>query len=207
MKRNVDAMDNSSDSSILKSAAGQWVDTHGDFLYGYALLRVGDPKIAEVLLQRTLESGLTERNKIQEQTSERAWLISILKREIIDHFREVICRRPFEPSVMQNNCVQEFFSDNGKWLEKPVPWYDASSKAVQRKAFAHAFYVCLKQIPSPLAQVFVLREQEGLEIRKICSVTKNSKADVCAMLYRARLLLHRCLTRKYSCGEKVENSV
>ena len=31
-----------------------WVDQHGDYLYGYAILRMKDPTIAEDLVQETL---------------------------------------------------------------------------------------------------------------------------------------------------------
>ena len=199
-------MDKSSTSSILKCAAGRWIDAHGDYLYGYALLRVGDSKIAEALLRRTLAAGLAHWDTVQEQVSERAWLISILRQEVIEHFRAVNRQCRAEPISMEDICLQKFFSTSGKWLEKPAPAASEPSKVPHPNTFAHAFHICLKEIPSALAQVFVLRELEGLEIEEICSVTKNSKANICAMLYRARLQLNRCLTEKCSGGEVVENS-
>jgi RNA polymerase sigma-70 factor (ECF subfamily) len=146
-------MDNSSNSSILKCAAGQWIDAHGDYLYGYALLRVGDPKIAEALLRRTLTAGLAQLDTVQEKVSERAWLISILRHEIIEHFKTVNRQRRIEPFFLGDICLQKYFSTSGKWLEKPTPGTTAPSKASHPKTFAHAFYICLKDIPSALRHI------------------------------------------------------
>ena len=198
------AINNLSGSSAVKIDPEQWVDKHGDFLYGYALLRIGDPKIAEELLLTTLSAGLAERDKIPEQISKRTWLIGILRRKIIDHYRIVNRQQPFEPIIKEDCCEHEFFSNDGKWLEVPGPWSSAPSKVARQKAFAHAFHICLNVLPSHLAQVFVLRELEGLEVEKICSVTKNSKAIICARLYQSRLRMRRCLGEKCFGEKKTE---
>ena len=198
--------DDSSGSSVAAVGPEKWVDEYGDFLYGYALLRVGEPKIAENLLKKTFMSGLETLDKIQGRISEKGRLIVILRQQIIEHFQSMNRQKPFDPLVVQDSSVEEFFSDEGKWRKPPTPW---PSKFVvrSRKTFPHAFHSCLMEIPDHLAQVLVLRELEGLKTKKICAIMGISKAGIRIMLYRVRLHLHRCLCKRCFGEIKKENSL
>jgi len=205
-EKEVIAIEDQAGSSVAAVDPEQWVDEYGDFLYGYALLRVGNPKVAENLLQKTLISGLETQNNIQGRISERGWLTGILRQQIIEHFQSLQRQKPADPFYVQDSSVEEFFSTEGKWIEPPKAW---PSKSVIRshKAFGDALYSCLTELPDHLAQVLVLRELEGLETKKICAIMGISKAGIRIMLYRARLHLHRCLGKKCFGEKKKENSL
>ena len=184
----------------------QWVDEYGDFLYGYALLRVGNPKVAENLLQRTLVFRLETQNKIQNGISERNRLIGILRQQIIEHFQSMHRQKSVDPYYVQDSIEEEFFSDQGKWLELPAAW-PSMSAVRDHKPFVHALYNCLSEMPDHLAQVFVLRELEGLETKKICAIMGISKAGIRILLFRARLHLRRCLGKRCFGEIKKESSL
>ena len=65
-----------------------WVERYGDYLYNYAVVRLNDPEKAEDLVQDTFLSALKARESFQGKSTERTWLISILKRKIIDTYRK-----------------------------------------------------------------------------------------------------------------------
>ena len=67
----------------------RWVDEHGDCLYRYALVRVRVPEVAEDLVQETLLAAVRSREKFGGRSSERSWLVGILKNKIVDYYRKL----------------------------------------------------------------------------------------------------------------------
>jgi RNA polymerase sigma-70 factor (ECF subfamily) len=51
----------------------------------------------------------------------------------------------------------------------------------------------MSELPQRLAQVFALRELDGLKGEEICNLTKISATNLGVMLHRARMRLRRCL--------------
>ena len=66
-----------------------WVDKYSDYLYNYTIVRVNDREIAQDLVQETFFAGLKSIKNFKGEASERTWLISILKRKIIDYYRKI----------------------------------------------------------------------------------------------------------------------
>src|SRR4029450_3432766 len=66
-----------------------WVDEHGDCLYRYALVRVRVPEVAEDLVQETLLAAVRSREKFGGRSSERSWLVGILKNKTVDYYRKL----------------------------------------------------------------------------------------------------------------------
>ena len=66
-----------------------WVDLHGDGLYRYALLRLRSPDLAADVVQETFLEALRARSSFSGHSSERTWLVGILRHKIVDHFRRV----------------------------------------------------------------------------------------------------------------------
>ena len=62
----------------------KWVGLYAEYLFNYAIIRVDDHDLAKDLVQETFYSGLKGMANFRGQASERTWLISILKRKIID---------------------------------------------------------------------------------------------------------------------------
>ena len=58
-------------------------------MYRYALVRVRVPEVAEDLVQETLLAGVRSREKVGGRSSERSWLVGILKNKIVDYYRKL----------------------------------------------------------------------------------------------------------------------
>jgi RNA polymerase sigma-70 factor (TIGR02943 family) len=170
-----------------------WVDLYGDNLFRYAVHRVKDATIAEELVQETFLAAMRTKDRFEGRASEKTWLFSILKHKMIDFYRskskEMITTEAEERFSNQD----DFFNENGAWRIKPQVWSYDPEKAYEFKQFLDLFYQCLGQVPQRLADAFVYREIDGLTIRKICKILDITTTNCGVMLYRARLLLRRCL--------------
>src|SRR5262245_15987472 len=94
-----------------------WVDQHGDALFKYAMIRTRDASIAEELVQETLLAALQSHDKFAGQSSERTWLIGILKHKIIDHYRKVIRLSAYDPDAEVRLEQPEIFQQSGEWID------------------------------------------------------------------------------------------
>ena len=66
-----------------------WIEEYDDYLYHYAIVRLNDHDLANDLIQETFFSGLRSTKNFKGIATERTWLTSILKRKIIDYYRQV----------------------------------------------------------------------------------------------------------------------
>ena len=110
----------------------KWIDNYADYMYNYAIVRVNDSDLAKDLVQDTFFAGLKSAKNFQGKSTERTWLISILKRKIIDHYRKINSKKG-QAEVRMN-----FYDDGeneGNWLEERVPqsWDNQSEKSLKIK--------------------------------------------------------------------------
>ena len=171
-----------------------WVDTHGDYLYRFALARIGDPESAEEVVQQSLLAALAGRHAFRGRSSERTWLTAILKRKVADWLRAAVRRRTRQEQL-PDKPTDALFTSGGKWKRKPDEWAaDDPGREVTRAEFREALAGCLDKLPARLRQAFVLKhvdEESADEIRQAVGVTATNLA---VMLHRARLRLWRCLS-------------
>src|SRR5574341_1192755 len=76
----------------------RWLDEHGDYLYRYALVRVRDSAAAEDLLQETLLAGMKSYPQHEGRSSERTWLVGIMRHKVVDYFRQLARTPEFQMS-------------------------------------------------------------------------------------------------------------
>ncbi|HET9533057.1 MAG TPA: sigma factor [Blastocatellia bacterium] len=96
-------------------APESWVDRHGDVLFRYALVRVRDHAVAEELVQEALLAALQSYESFSGQSSERTWLIGILKHKITDHYRRLSRTSQFNPDDEVAFEHDELFQRSGEW--------------------------------------------------------------------------------------------
>jgi len=175
---------------------GAWLHRHGDVLFRYALQRVRDRDIAEVLVQETLLSALRGFAEFEGRSSERTWLVAILRRKIVDHFRD----KPVvetQASAEYDCFAADAFRSHGRWRHAPSPWPRDAETILEKEEFWRAFDACFAGLSSPLADAFCLCEMEELATVDVCKVLGVSASNVWTRLHRARHLLRRCLEQTW----------
>jgi RNA polymerase sigma-70 factor (ECF subfamily) len=171
----------------------KWVDVYGDQLYRYAFARVQNRMAAEDLVQETFLAALAAAHGFEGRSSEKTWLVAILKHKIIDYFRQSGKEPPMNQSRNQEDPMDQFFHGNGSWKDKPEPWDTAPDRILNQKEFRKVLFLCLSELSERLRIAFSLREMEGLGCDEICKILEVSSSNCWVMLYRARMSLRRCL--------------
>lgn len=170
-----------------------WVAAHGDALYRYAYYRIYDRAAAEDLVQETLLAAWRARSGFRGESSERTWLIGILKRKAIDFLRTRARERPLADDADNDTLDRLFRNDPGQhWRSLPSAWADPDA-ALEQQQFWLVFHDCLAELPARQAQLFALAEFEGLGGESLCKAVDASPSNVWVMLHRARLRLRQCL--------------
>lgn len=174
-----------------------WVERYGDSLYRYALLRLRAPDLAADVVQETFLEALRARRSFAGRSSERTWLIGILRHKVIDQLR----RSSREPAA-GNGAVRggnpggstdDPFDARGRWRVGPAAWGGDPSRAIESREFWDAFGRCLSGLPRGLADAFFLRELDGLDADEVQRTLGISPANFWKRLHRARMLLRQCL--------------
>jgi RNA polymerase sigma-70 factor (ECF subfamily) len=170
-----------------------WVDQYGDYLYRFALSRIHDTAAAEDLVQETFLAALHARKNFKGRSSVATWLAGILKHKIIDHFRKESRNQPVEDVEPFTSNLENLFDEKGKWKIRPSKWSANPTELYEQKEFMKILQLCLSELSSRMARIFALREMEELSTKEICKVFDISATNCWVILYRARMLLRRCL--------------
>lgn len=170
-----------------------WLKEYGDYLFRYALVRLRDTTIAEDVLQETFLAALKGREQFRGQAAVKTWLVGILKHKIVDYFRKNSREFSVTNLLSPDDSSEKIFDAHGKWKEEPGAWRDDPAGLLEKKEFWKAFKECLAELPRRLADLFSLREFEGLKTEEICNLLDISTTNLNVQLYRARLRLARCL--------------
>lgn len=175
-----------------------WLEQHGDYLFGYAMLKVKDSHIAEDLVQETLLAAIAAKDSFAGQSSVRTWLTGILKHKIIDHFRRQNRTIAIDDLLEKDELasLDSFFNDNGSWIQKPEAFPDPAS-AFQQNEFRHVFQQCLASLKPNQAEVFISKELHGLSNEEICKNLSITSTNCWVLMHRARLSLIQCLKKHW----------
>ena len=174
-----------------------WLDQYGDYLFRYAMFRLRDKMLAEDAVQDTLLAAMQSHDRFDRRSSEKTWLVGILKHKIIDHFRKGAAKH--EIHYEQEGDDFNPFETSGNWVGHwqttyaPTDWQLDAAAVLERKQFWAIFERCLSALPEQTAAAFVLREIDGLSSEEICEVLNISRNNLWVRLHRARLKLRESL--------------
>ena len=175
----------------------RWLEEHGNYLFRYALYRLGDASLAEDMVQESLAAGFRGRKGFTGKSSERTWLVGILKHKMIDHLRRVYRERDALGEIDDGSLVDVEFNRLGMWVEGPRTWSVNPATIAERKDFWGVFRRCMDTLTPAMAETFAMRELDGLSVENICKVLEITPNNLWVRLHRARLVLRRCLEEKW----------
>jgi RNA polymerase sigma-70 factor, ECF subfamily len=174
-----------------------WVDRHGDSLYRYALLRLGSPDTAEDVVQETFLDAIRSQNSFGGRSSERTWLVGILRHKIIDRLRKSARQPATTGGLPPDDAGKAEFDRRGHWKTPPAAWNGEPSRELETREFWEVFGRCLAKLPSGIADTFFLSELDELDALEIQQILNISPANFWKRLHRARLLLRECLESRW----------
>lgn len=167
------------------------VDRHAEALYSYALIRVREKGLAEDMVQETLLAALQSWETFAGDSSERTWLIGILRHKILDFFRQHRDQEQLDDDTWRT----EYFDKTRHWKDKNtmVDWKADPAVLAENKEFLKVLHDCLRELSQVMAKAFVMRELEGMNSEQVCKHLEISQTNLWVCLHRARLQLRRCL--------------
>lgn len=172
----------------------QWVDKYSDYLFNYTITRVNDRELANDLVSETFLAGLKSMKNFKGEASERTWLISILKRKIIDHYR-------YKNSSKGKAEVKFTYPDrdDGDRLEEQIA--DLSGRTGQQEMenqeLGQAIIDCLGQLNERQAAIFKMKTLEGADTQSVCNEFGITTSNLWVIIHRTRIALADCLEKNW----------
>lgn len=169
-----------------------WIDNYADYLFNYTVVRVNDADLAKDLVQETFFAGLKSAKNFQGKASERTWLVSILKRKIIDYYRKINSKKG------QAEVRMPFYQDGekeGNWIEERVPqsWDNEAEKNIENEELKNQLNSCINKLPEKYAMVFKMKTIQEFETEEICKALDISSSNLWVIIHRARVQLRACM--------------
>lgn len=174
----------------------KWVKRYSDYLFNYTITRVNDREIAQDLISETFLAGLNSMKNFKGEASERTWLVSILKRKIIDHYRKINSNKGKAEVRMGYANGND---SEGDWLEERVA--DGSDKSAEdlmvNSELGDAIYDCMEKLPEKQAEVFKMKTILGYDTETICKELDITPSNLWVIIHRARTALADCMEENW----------
>src|SRR5262245_39148823 len=168
------------------TAPADWVEEHGDYLFHFAIGQVRDRGVAEDLVQDTFLAALKARERFAGQSSDRTWLVGILRHKICDHLRRTCRERAVRADVSPAAVEDEAWEDAVVWLHDVAAECQRPSRRMELNEFRANLELALGRLPPRVAQVFQLYEIEERPNPEVCQRLNISESNLWVMLHRAR---------------------
>ena len=170
----------------------KWVKLHADYLYNYTISRINNQETAKDIVQETFFAALKAKDNFQGKASERTWLIAILKRKIIDHYRKINSVKG-RAEVKMN-----FYADGereGEWIEERVPsaWNSEIEKVIENNELSEVLEKCISKLPKKYEMVFRMKTIQQFETEEICKELEITSSNLWVIIHRARTQLRKCM--------------
>ncbi len=192
-------------TSTHKLEPEKWVDNYADYLFTYAISRISDEDEARDLVQDTFLSALKGKDNFKGEANEKTWLVSILKRKIIDLYRKNAVRKEqsFEESDSYKVAYDHYFRDDdgsrpGHWAGKnnPQPWSEQKTNLEQGE-FRRILVACLSKLPKAWTSVFSMKFMDDESSESICKELGISTSNYWVIIHRAKLQMRECLEKNW----------
>tara|TARA_R110002072_G_scaffold108147_2_gene234913 strand:- start:12240 stop:12863 length:624 start_codon:yes stop_codon:yes gene_type:complete len=170
----------------------KWIDNYADYLFNYAVVRVNNSDVAKDLVQDAFFAALKSAKNFQGKSTERTWLVSILKRKVIDYYRKINSKKG-KAEVRMN-----FYDDGeneGSWLEERVPqsWNNETEKDIENLELKKQLDTCIDNLPEKYALVFRMKTIQEFETEEICKELDITASNLWVIIHRARTQLRKCM--------------
>jgi RNA polymerase sigma-70 factor (ECF subfamily) len=184
----------------------KWIERYADYLYSFAYARLRKEEVAEDLVQDTFFSALRAQDTFLNNASEKTWLVSILKRKIIDYYRKKSTQNELnifdKPVQTADGTRDHFFEDSvhsGHWTDASAPkaWKKDFETSVESDEFYDILKRCITKLPEKTAAAFTMKNMDDLDTEEICKELGITPFNYWVMMHRAKLMLRECMEKNW----------
>ncbi len=172
----------------------RWFSDHANELFAFTMQRIDDRNLAMDLIQDTFLSAINAFDDFDERSSAKTWLIAILKRKIIDHWRQKESRKTQPLSYY----FRESMWKNGDFLvaARPAGMLAEVEEKWNKEERIQNLYDCIERLPEVVRSIIIDRLDEEKSSDELCKEYGLSTSNFWVTLHRARLQLRECLEKK-----------
>lgn len=179
-----------------------WLKSYGDYLFSYTLMKVGNKEIAEDIVQDAFVSAIKAKATFNGESSEKTWLVTILKNKIIDYYRkkDVLKQSTQYIAETEDDFSKHFFEkSNGHWLTNTAPkfWTESADFVLTTDEFNKIVHSCIQKMPSKFIPVFTAKFLDEEDSETICKVHGISSSNYWVIIHRAKVLIRSCLEQNW----------
>ncbi|MFD1550888.1 RNA polymerase subunit sigma-70 [Putridiphycobacter roseus] len=172
----------------------QWVQEYADYLFNFALSRLNDEDLAKDLVQDTFIAGMQGLSNFKGNSAVKTWLVSILKRKIIDVWRQKETRK--------TDTFSSYFSKGplGEgWLEnhRPKGRISEIEEAMENAELKTAIFGCVQGLPEKYKTVFMDKMVDEKDSEEICKEHDITASNFWVIIHRAKLQMRECLEKTW----------
>lgn len=178
----------------LNTVAISWVESYGDYLFNFAVGQVRDAHVAEDLVQETFLGALKSQANFSGRSSERTWLVGILRHKICDHLRKTCRERAVRFDSLPTHDDSGAFDESLLWIHEVAAESLSASRRLELGEFRAHLERAMGELPARIGQVFQLYSIEERPHQEVCKRLNISPGNLGVMLHRARRQLRSELT-------------
>jgi len=175
-----------------------WIVEYANQLHAWAFRRTGNQIIAEDLVQDTFVAAFHALNSF-EGKNPKAWLFSILKHKIMDHFRQKYKMQYVDAGNQQEDFLGQFFDKHQSWnvVQKPGDWSAHEEELLDNEQFRQILFYCMDHLPEQWSVAMKLKYLQEKKGPAICEDLGISQANFWQILHRAKLQLRACIEQNW----------
>ncbi|MEK9142903.1 MAG: sigma-70 family RNA polymerase sigma factor [Nitrospirota bacterium] len=170
-----------------------WDEEHGGYLLRYALKHVRDPHVAQDLVQETWLAAWQARSKFAGRSSERTWLIGILRHKMINHGQTSFREWPMTDAQLLQLCKTGQLNSRGWPASSHAPGLDPVSR-LEWKQLRQKLNHCLCRLSERLSAVFTSCDLEEMPSREVAGRLGITHGNLYVLLHRARRKIRECIS-------------
>lgn len=174
----------------------KWVNNHSDYLLNFAIKKISDRELALDLIQDTFVAAFQGIDSFEGRSQPKTWLVSILNRKIIDHWRKENSRK--------TDVASHFFrSENDKmegfWVLENAPSQRVSSveQDIEKEEQIKELSDCIDTLPNNWKGIINAKYMENKRGAEICTEYDISSSNFWVIVHRAKIVLRDCLEKKW----------
>ncbi len=180
---------------MAKTDPEKWVYEYGDYLYNYAMSRLFSKDLAEDVLQEAFLYAYQNREKFGGKSTERTWLVAILKRKIADHYRRKASGKEQSVDFDAPFIRDDFMHGHWNMERAPQNWNAGEEELSEDQNFIKVLRQCISFLPEKWKAVFTMKHVDEASNNEIFETLQVSDSNIWTILHRSRLKLRECIER------------
>ena len=158
------------------------VEAYSSRIYNLALKMLGNPDLAEDILQETFVNAYRAIDRFEGRSHISTWLYRIAHNAVLMRLRQ-------EKGIPDLRSLEDELDVDT--LPTPTPWDESPERRLLQSELLDKMNEALTALSDALREVFVLRDIDGLSTAETAEVLSISETAVKSRLHRARLVLRQ----------------